>query len=85
MKDFFKTVHIVSEKQTATYSTIFDADVQISAMVGNSIKSDIVPVLNAGAVAIYVPARYEWDMGKATEPVSNPRFFKALGFENIQE
>jgi hypothetical protein len=49
LKDFFKNVHIVSEKQTATYSTIFGADVQISAMVGNSIKSDIVPVLNAGA------------------------------------
>jgi putative hydrolase of the HAD superfamily len=54
-------------------------------MVGNSIKSDIVPALNAGATAIHVPARYEWDMEKATEPSSNPRFFKALGFENVQE
>lgn len=84
LKDFFSEVHIVSEKQTDAYSTIFGADVQISAMVGNSIKSDIVPALNAGAAAIHVPARYEWDMEKATEPASNPKFFRALGFENIQ-
>ena len=85
LKRFFKDVHIVSEKETATYSRIFGADVHVAAMIRNSIKSDIVPALDAGAAAIYVPARYEWDMTKATEPVSNPRFFKALGFENIQE
>lgn len=75
----------MSEKETATYSRIFGADVHVAAMIGNSIKSDIVPALDAGAAAIYMPARYKWDMTKATEPVSNPRFFKALGFENIQE
>ena len=85
LKDFFSEVHIVSEKQTDTYSTIFGTDVQISAMVGNSIKSDIVPALNAGATAIHIPARYEWDMEQATEPASNPRFLKAVGFANIQE
>jgi putative hydrolase of the HAD superfamily len=80
LKDFFKNVHIVSEKQTATYSTIFGADVQISAMVGNSIKSDIVPVLNAGAAAIYVPARYEWDMGhgKSHRTGIKPTIFQGL-------
>ena len=56
-----------------------------AAIVGNLIKSDIVPALEAGATAIQVPARYEWDMNKEGEPTLNPRFFKVLGFKYVQE
>ena len=91
LEGLFQDVHIVSEKQTTTYkkqtttySRIFGADVRVAAMVGNSIKSDILPALDAGAAAIHVPARYEWDMEKAIEPTSNPRFFKAQGFKGLQ-
>ena len=84
LEGLFQDVHIVSEKQTTTYSRIFDADVRVAAMVGNSIKSDILPALDAGAAAIHVPAHYEWDMEKAIEPTSNPRFFKAQGFKGVQ-
>tara|TARA_B100000787_G_scaffold5350_1_gene4020 strand:+ start:84 stop:632 length:549 start_codon:yes stop_codon:yes gene_type:complete len=85
LKRYFKDVHIVSEKQTATYNRIFGADVHFAAMIGNSIKSDIVPALDAGATAVHVPARYEWDLEKGKEPTSNPRFFKVLGFKNVPE
>ena len=54
-------------------------------MVDNSIKSDIAPALEAGATAIHVPARYEWDMNKEGEPTLNPRFFKVLGFKYVQD
>ena len=84
LERYFKDVHIVSEKQTTTYSRIFGDDVRVAAMVGNSIKSDILPALEAGAAASHVPARYEWDMEKAIEPTSNPRFFKAQGFKGVQ-
>ena len=83
--DFLKDVNIVSEKRTATYKRIFSDDVNAAAMVGNSIKSDIVPALEAGATAIHVPARYEWDIDKESEPTSNPRFFKVLGFKYDQK
>lgn len=85
LKRFFNDIQIVSEKQTATYSRIFGAHVQVAAMIGNSIKSDILPALNAGATAIHVPAYYEWHMEKAEEPTSNLRYFKVLGFKNVQE
>ena len=57
---------------------------RFATLVGNSIKPDILPALDAGAAAIHVPARYEWDMEKAIEPTSNPRFFKAQGFKGLQ-
>ena len=54
-------------------------------MVGNSIKSDIVPGLEAGTTAIHVPTHYEWDMNKESEPTLNPKFFEVLGFKYDQE
>jgi putative hydrolase of the HAD superfamily len=81
--DLFDDVHIVSEKQITTYQTIFGAQLSTTAMVGNSIKSDILPALAAGAAAIHIPGRYEWEMEKADAPPESPRFFKASSFKNV--
>ena len=54
-----------------------------TAMVGNSIKSDILPALAAGAAAIHIPGRYEWEMEKADAPPEGPRFLKASSFEKV--
>ena len=81
--DLFDDVHIVSEKQTTTYQTIFGAQLSTTAMVGNSIKSDILPALAAGAAAIHIPGRYEWEMEKADAPPESPRFFKASSFKSV--
>jgi putative hydrolase of the HAD superfamily len=81
--DLFDDVHIVSEKQITTYQTIFGAQLSTTAMVGNSIKSDILPALAAGAAAIHIPGRYEWEMEKADAPPESPRFFKASSFKSV--
>ena len=64
--DLFNNVHIVSEKHITTYQRIFGAQLAATAMVGNSIKSDILPALAAGAAAIHIPGRYEWEMDGIT-------------------
>jgi putative hydrolase of the HAD superfamily len=81
--DLFDDVHIVSEKQTTTYQRIFGAQLPATAMIGNSIKSDILPALAAGAAAIHIPGRYEWEMEKASTPPDGPRFFKASSFNKV--
>jgi putative hydrolase of the HAD superfamily len=81
--DLFDDVHIVSEKQTTTYQRIFGAQLPATAMIGNSIKSDILPALAAGAAAIHIPGRYEWEMEKASAPPDGPRFFKASSFNKV--
>ncbi|MGB0797913.1 MAG: HAD family hydrolase, partial [Planktomarina sp.] len=83
--DLFDNVHVVSEKDVATYTGIFGADVHQSAMVGNSMKSDIVPALTAGAAAIHIPAKFEWEMEKAEKPTQNTRFFTASDFGLIAD
>lgn len=60
---YFGSVHIVSEKEPAAYRNLL-AERNVApenfVMVGNSLRSDIWPVLELGARAIYIPHHQTW-------------------------
>jgi putative hydrolase of the HAD superfamily len=61
--DLFQRIEIVSEKDTATYARVlreFDATPAQFAMIGNSLRSDIVPVLELGGWGVYMPYHVTW-------------------------
>ena len=61
--DHFERVEIVSTKDAATYRRILAAlDVEPDAfcMVGNSIPSDVLPVLAIGGQAVHIPHEFTW-------------------------
>jgi putative hydrolase of the HAD superfamily len=61
--DFFSKFEIVSKKNRETYETItakYGIDPKEFVMVGNSLKSDVLPVLEIGAMAVHVPYETEW-------------------------
>lgn len=61
--EFFSAVEIVSEKNTATYRAIMNRHgiaPERFLMVGNSLRSDVLPVLDAGAMAVHVPYHLTW-------------------------
>jgi putative hydrolase of the HAD superfamily len=67
----FERVEIVSEKNEATYAGIFrrhSIDVSRFLMVGNSLKSDIVPVLKLGGAGAHVPYRLTWAAERVEDP-----------------
>jgi len=68
----FADFQIVSEKTTETYSRAF-APFGAAMMVGNSMKSDILPALEAGAWGVHIPAAQEWALEAAAAPKS-PRY-----------
>ena len=41
-------------------------------MVGNSLKSDIVPAIAAGSWGVYIPHDLNWVLEHAEEPVASP-------------
>lgn len=62
--DFFDHVEVMSEKDPATYSAVFsrlNVDPKQFLMVGNSVKSDILPVLELGARAVHIPYAITWE------------------------
>ena len=73
----FDGVEIVSEKRPATYARIFEryrAFPEQAVMAGNSIKSDILPVLEAGGHAALIPFELVWVHEAAEAPADHPRF-----------
>lgn len=61
--DYFSSVEIVSEKNAGTYKRVIArAAVEPTRflMVGNSLRSDILPALDAGAMAIHIPYYTTW-------------------------
>jgi len=75
--DFFDAVEIVSDKTATTYRRIFSRHgdgPERAMMVGNSLKSDIVPAIAAGAFGVFVPHELTWVLESVEKPVEAPRF-----------
>jgi len=74
---YFDAAEIVSEKDAATYRRLFarhGAGPDRALMVGNSLKSDVLPALEAGAWAAHIPHEITWALEHAEEPVERTRF-----------
>lgn len=75
--DLFDGIEIVSDKTSATYMRAFDTHgdgAMRALMVGNSMKSDVVPAIDAGAWGVFCPSEHEWELERAEEPVTAPRY-----------
>jgi putative hydrolase of the HAD superfamily len=43
-------------------------------MVGNSLKSDVIPAIEAGGWGVHVPHAFTWAMERAPPPLAAPRY-----------
>ena len=78
LANHFDHVEIVLEKDPATYRrvlTSLDIDPQHFCMVGNSMHSDIMPVLAIGGFGAYVPYEILWELDQSESvPTADDRF-----------
>jgi putative hydrolase of the HAD superfamily len=75
--DRFSGVEIVSEKSASAFRRLFaryEAAPEHCVMAGDSLRSDILPALEAGAWAAYVPHDIVWSHERAERPLHHPRF-----------
>ena len=73
----FEAVEIVSDKNTATYERIFGRHGDGPArgmMIGNSLKSDVIPAIEAGSWGVHIPHPLTWTFEHAEAPLHAPRF-----------
>ena len=77
LADLFRRIEIVSEKDMTTYARLldeFDIPADRFAMVGNSMRSDIVPVLELGGWGVHVPYHLTWaHEAEAADVSGHPR------------
>ena len=83
--DLFFAVEIVSEKNSDSYAGIFrrrGIDPAKFVMVGNSLKSDVVPVVGLGGYAVHIPYSVTWHHEHVPEdelPAEGWRRIDAIG------
>jgi putative hydrolase of the HAD superfamily len=89
LRDGFRFVEVVSHKTAAVYSAIL-ARHHVRAdrflMIGNSLKSDVIPVAEAGGWAVHVPAALTWSHEHADLPADvQHRTFELTTLDRLPE
>jgi len=77
LEPYFHHIEIVSDKTPKQYQKLVThLDIQPSEflMVGNSVKSDILPVLEIGGYGFHIPFHTTWAHEMVKEPVEHPQF-----------
>jgi len=75
LSHLFDRVEIVSDKTVSVYREIFaDYDTPHQMMVGNSLRSDVIPALDAGLWGVHVPHDLTWEYETAEAPVAHSQF-----------
>ncbi len=77
LENYFHHIEIVSDKTEKQYSKLvkhLDIAEEEFLMVGNSLKSDILPVLNIGAHAFHIPFHMTWAHEVVNGEIKHPNF-----------
>jgi len=83
---YFHHIEIMSEKDDANYlKLIKHLDIQPAEllMVGNSLKSDILPVLNVGGYGVHVPYHITWAHEHIEHSIDDEKFKSVEGVRDI--
>ena len=79
LSQYFSSIEIVSEKDETAYSDILAKHGILPKnfiMVGNSLKSDILPVTKIGGTGIFIPHQFTWIHEKVDENQSGKNYVK---------
>lgn len=83
---YFTEIEIVSDKTRAVYERIFSRHgdgPQRAMMIGNSMRADVTPALEAGAWGVHVPSDYVWSMDLDDDPRDGSRFRRLADISGI--
>ncbi|MFT4698098.1 MAG: putative hydrolase of the HAD superfamily [Flavobacteriaceae bacterium] len=77
LEGYFHHIEVMSDKRPKQYQKLvshLDILPEEFLMIGNSLKSDILPVLEIGAHAFHIPFHTTWAHEHIEEEITHPRF-----------
>jgi putative hydrolase of the HAD superfamily len=86
--DLFHAVEIVSDKTPRVYREVFarhGGGAERAMMVGNSLKSDVLPAIEAGGWGTFVPHGLTWELEHATAPEAHARYAEIADLGRLGE
>ncbi|MDF4204621.1 HAD family hydrolase [Maribacter sp. SA7] len=88
LSEYFHHVEVLSDKKEKNYSHLLE-HLQIAPgeflMIGNSLKSDVLPLVEIGARAVHVPFHTTWEHEKVEGPVENKGYMTISTLTDILE
>lgn len=85
IEHYFHHIEIMSDKQEADFTKLIkhlDIKPEEFLMLGNSLKSDVIPVLAIGGHGVHVPYHITWEHEKVEHHIDHPQFRQ---IENITD
>lgn len=85
---FFHHIEVMSEKEEIDYEKLLkrlEIDANEFLMIGNSLKSDVLPVLNVGGTAVHVPFHTTWAHERIDHEIIHPKFYTTKEINEIIE
>lgn len=83
---YFHHIEVMSEKADEDYQKLLkrlDIEANEFYMIGNSLKSDVLPVLNIGGYATHIPFRTTWAHERIDFEIKHPNFTTAQKISEI--
>ena len=74
---YFHHIEVMADKQEVNYEkllTRLEIEPNEFFMIGNSLKSDVLPVLAIGSFAVHIPFHTTWEHEKINHKVEHPNF-----------
>ncbi|WP_299800952.1 HAD family hydrolase [uncultured Maribacter sp.] len=88
LSEYFHHVEVLSDKKEKNYSDLLE-HLQIAPneflMIGNSLKSDVLPLVELGARAIHVPFHTTWEHEEVKGPIENKGYMTISTLTDILE
>ena len=82
---YFHHIEVMSDKTEVDYEKMLkrlDIQPENFVMIGNSLKSDVLPVLNIGGTGIHIPYHTTWEYERIDFEIQHPKF---KAFQSITE
>jgi putative hydrolase of the HAD superfamily len=86
LEHYFHHIEIMSDKQEADYNKLIkhlDIKPDEFLMIGNSLKSDVMPVLAIGGHSIHIPYHTTWAHEKVEDPIEHENFRQVTTIKEI--
>lgn len=88
LAEHFHHIEIMSEKKVNDYRKLLrhlDCDAEDFLMIGNSLKSDVLPVLELGGQAVHIPYHTTWEYEKVDVRIDDPKFYEVKRIAEISK
>lgn len=83
---YFHHIEIMSDKQEQDYQKLIkhlDCKSESFLMLGNSLKSDVLPVLAIGGHAVHIPYHTTWVHERIDHTIEHPNFYEVESLADV--